>query len=550
MDRTDPTFQAHPGRHVLIALGLGLVAVVVLTLTAPHIGLTWDEPAYIAASESYMGWFNILKASPQLAMQPPVIEGYWRANNEHPPLDKIWSGWVWNVARNYLDDLSAHRLGNMLLAGGLVSMLYLLITRHYGPFAGLMAVLLLMTMPRFFFHAHLAALDVPAAAAVLATVFAFWLLKDRHGIGWDVLLGLIWGLALATKVNALFVPPTLFVWLLFFQRRGYLVRRLVVMGLLALPVFLAVWPWLYDKAQFGPRLNWYIRFVTVDHWKIGQYYLGQFWMPPPWHFPLVITLAVTPLTTALLGLAGAVRVCREPSQRALGGLLLINVAAPLAIPVLGNSLLYDNDRLFMPAFPFLAALGGIGAGWIMQWLESRVDRWLGDWIARHKFATRMILATVIAGLMVAPQLIAASGLYPHLLSYYSETVGGLRGATRLRLETTYWCETYASALPYLNAHAKPGDVIWVDLWSHDVLFYFQRQGQLRPDVRVAWPEDGSSVFVGREGVPIAREAADWVLVHYRQTGFDEALWRWLKGQEPVLRLGYRDIPLMELYASR
>ncbi len=542
MERIDPAFQAHSGRHVLIAFGLGLLVVVILVLTAPHIGLTWDEPAYIAASESYAGWFHILRASPQLAMQPPVIEAYWRANHEHPPLDKIWSGWVWNVAKSYLDDLTAHRLGNMLLAGGLVSMLYLLVARHFGPFAGLMAALLLVTMPRFFFHAHLAALDVPAATAVWATVFAFWLLKDRRGIGWDILLGLIWGLALATKVNAVFVPPTLLAWVLLFQRRWHLLRRLAVMGLLALPVFLAVWPWLYDKAQFWPRLDWYIRFVTVDHWKIGQYYLDRFWMPPPWHFPLVIILAVTPLTAALLSLTGAVRVCREPSQRALGGLLLINVAAPLAIPVLGDSLLYDNDRLFMPAFPFLAALGGIGGSWVVGWLGGRV--------VQGKFAMQMMLAAVVVGLMIAPQLVSAGGLYPHLLSYYSETVGGVRGAARLGLETTYWCETYAAALPYLNEHAQAGDVVWVDSWSHDVLFYYQRQGQLRADVRMAWPETASSVFAGKEGVVVAREAADWVLVHYRQTGFDQDLIRWLDGHEPALRLEHRGVALMELYGKR
>jgi len=39
--------------------------------------------------------------------------------------------------------------------------------------------------------------------------------------------------------------------------------------------------------------------------------------------------------------------------------------------------------------------------------------------------------------LFAPHLTITAHMYPHLLSYYSEAVGGLRGATRLGLETTY-----------------------------------------------------------------------------------------------------------------
>ncbi len=551
MDRIDPAFQAR--RTWYVAAVLGLVVVVLLALTAPDIGLTWDEPAYIAASESYMEWFQLLARSPRLALHATVTEKFWQANHEHPPLDKIWSGFIWNIAKNYMDDLTAHRLGNMIAVGGLAAMLYFLMARHGGWSAGLMAVVCLISMPRFFFHAHLAALDVPAAVMVFATVFAFWLLKDRDKFRWDLFMGLIWGLALATKINALFVPPMLLLWWLIFDRRMFLLRRLGVMGVVALIVFRMVWPWLYDGAQFWPRLLWYIRFVTVDHWKIGQYYLGQFWMPPPWHFPLVIVLAVVPPTVLLLALTGGVCLWRKQTEWSLGGLLLLNLAAPLVIPVLGRSLLYDNDRLFMPVFPFLAAWAGLGASAAGRWLDGWVDRRLGGWKLAPDQWIRLAMNGVVMGVVaiaaLTPQVVAASGLYPHLLSYYSGAVGGLRGATRLGLETTYWCETYAVALPHLNRHARPGDVIWVDPWSHDVLFYYQREGRLRDDVQVAWPENGSSVLADYRGTGATLEQVDWVLVQHRQTSFDNQLRFWLKWREPVVRLEYRGIPLMELYKN-
>ena len=177
--------------HNTVAILLGVLTIVLLAATAPHIGLTWDEPAYIAASESYAAWFAELIAHPRYALSAEGIETHWIANHEHPPLNKVWCGLVWSVARYLLDDLTAHRLGNIILVGALVALLYLLIAKELGGRAGLLAVGALLTMPRFFFHAHLAALDVPAAFVVFVTVFTFWRARERRALGWDLCLGII-----------------------------------------------------------------------------------------------------------------------------------------------------------------------------------------------------------------------------------------------------------------------------------------------------------------------------------------------------------------------
>ena len=199
-----------------VAVLLGALAIALLTATAPHIGLTWDEPAYISASESYVAWFWRLITWPRYALSAQGIEEHWTANHEHPPLDKVWCGLVWSVARFLFDDLTARRLGNIILAGALVALLYHLVAKEIRRTAGLATVGALLTMPRFFLHAHLAALDVPAAFVVFGTVFAFWRTRERRALSWDVWMGIIWGLAMATKINAIFVPLTLLVWTLIF----------------------------------------------------------------------------------------------------------------------------------------------------------------------------------------------------------------------------------------------------------------------------------------------------------------------------------------------
>jgi 4-amino-4-deoxy-L-arabinose transferase-like glycosyltransferase len=250
------------------AILISVFVFVLLLITIKDIGLTWDEPAYIAAARSYMGWYGQVFTNPKEAFSEKAITKARDVNHEHPPLDKIWPGAVWALAHKFTNDLTAYRMGNMLLVAVMAGLLYLLILDAYGQVAGLVAVAVLLTMPRFLFYAHLSALDVPAAVSVFIITFAFWKTLERKNWAWGLLLGLIWGLALATKINAVFAPVTLGLWWLFFRRDLRNFVRLIVMGLKAIPVFLVIWPWLYYHTI--DRLTAYIGFVTTNHLKIGQ----------------------------------------------------------------------------------------------------------------------------------------------------------------------------------------------------------------------------------------------------------------------------------------
>jgi 4-amino-4-deoxy-L-arabinose transferase-like glycosyltransferase len=114
------------------AILISVFVFMLLLVTAKDIGLTWDEPAYIAAARSYMGWYGQVFTNPKEAFREEVITKAWEINHEHPPLDKIWSGAVWTLARNFTNDLTAHRMGNMLLVAALAGFLYLLIRDAYG----------------------------------------------------------------------------------------------------------------------------------------------------------------------------------------------------------------------------------------------------------------------------------------------------------------------------------------------------------------------------------------------------------------------------------
>jgi hypothetical protein len=147
-----------------------------------------------------------------------------------------------------------------------------------------------------------------------------------------------------------------------------------------------------------------------------------------------------------------------------------------------------------------------------------------------------------------------SRLYPHYLSYYGEGVGGLAGATRLGLETTYWCETFSLAFSIINEQAQPGDRLWVDPWSHDVLIYYQTQGILRDDVVILAPSAVPSILGPDVPSPVALpvESANWFLVQHRQTtlgpeGLESPIALTLNQREVVYEYRLDGVPIFTLY---
>jgi 4-amino-4-deoxy-L-arabinose transferase-like glycosyltransferase len=526
----------------MMALWVVLLTVVILTVTSHDIGLTWDEPVYMVASEAYMSWLSQLIQHPGYALSEAGIDAFWAVNKEHPPLDKVWSGLVWAAARYAFDDVTAHRLGNILLVGVGTALLYLMVAESFGTGAGWAAVGALLTMPRFFLHAHLAALDVPTAMTMFAVCYAFWRLHACPGLRWDLVLGLVYGIALGTKFNALVeIPIVLSLWALLFRRQLRVFIRLGIMGLVGVVVWIGLWPWLYYRPL--SRLTDYVDFMVITHYRPYQWYFGRLYLHLPWHFAFVMAIVVVPFTLLVLCGLGGLHVMRVRTARALGGLFALGVLIPLLIVATGLSAVFDDERLLMPIFPFLAALAGIGFALAWQSLQQLASRFGRPAWARPLTATLVIVTFL-------PQLVNAYTLYPHLLSYYSEAIGGLRGANHFKLETTYWAETYRDVLTYLNQNAPQGATVWVE--AHDVMLFYQRDGQLRRDLRVVGPTASQGLVPGVQGYTEPIVAADIVVIQNRQSGYTGEMLQWVQGRKPVYMLTYNlltdhGVPLIEVY---
>jgi hypothetical protein len=325
----------------------------------------------------------------------------------------------------------------------------------------------------------------------------------------------------------------------------------VLAALIGAGMFVGLWPWLYyDTVN---RIREYIQFFTVSHVKIAQYFLHRTLTPPPWNFPFVIVWAVVPLSTTILYGLGILRSFFRRRDRAFCVMLALNALVPLVILAAGQGLMFDDDRLFMPAFPFLAALAGAGFSWLVYLLRAALQR-------IHRPVVASVISAAAAVLFLITPVMGIVSFYPHLLSYYSESVGGLPGAAKLGLETTYWCESYREAVDYINKNAQPGDSVWVEPATYDILVYYQWHGILRDDVSIAITYDTNPQTVFGTGVPFHPVAvpytqATFVIIQYHQTylfdrdGQPVDVTKWMADRTPVFRVERQGIPILDVYRN-
>lgn len=264
-----------------------------------------------------------------------------------------------SVSAGPLAETTAFRLPSMVFAALLVAGIYLFGAGTIGRLGAFVAALAFILVPRTFFHSHLAAFDIPIAAMVFFTVAAFW--KSLRSRLWAGVTGVVWGLAILTKHNALFLPVALVGWWLAGSRivrapgardlsdrtrlglmalsgvallggaalggklglgagLGAVLLGMVVLGrrialppmplafvtmpVIGLPLFVALWPrlWYDGYANF----QWYVSFhLKHDHYM--QTYFGDVLAYPPFpvSYPFGMTFFTVPVAILALGLAGS-----------------------------------------------------------------------------------------------------------------------------------------------------------------------------------------------------------------------------------------------------
>ena len=473
-------------RRVLTAILIFFLVAAVIIVSARGPGLTWDEAIYCGLSYQYLSWFKNLSGE---AFRPEVIQQVW-AGQAHPPLGKLWIASFLGLLGNHVDIITAIRIGAAVLFALCGVGVYLWMARRRGEVAGLIAAAAFVLMPRLFGHGHFANLEMLMVLLWLTTIIAF-----ERGIrsgGWSVACGILFGLALLTKINAVFLPIILAPWgLVFHGRKAW--RNLIFMAVIGPVMFVGGWPAMWHDPIAG--VHQYLA-DKAGRWDIPTYYLGKAYSKrlAPFHYPFVMLLATTPLPILAAAIAGACRFGRmirvSWKQADHECLLLAGCLFPILLLAVPGVPRYDGIRLMLPAYPFLAMLAAEGTLW--AWEKCR-----------PRFKNPVRVARKAAVLLAFWLMVPIVGFHPFHLCYYSELVGGPWGAHKLGFETTYWNETFDhEAIACLNMNVPANGRVAFEAMGSMVWQYYRMLGEARGDIRIENFDSGAwdyLVVIPRQG---------------------------------------------------
>ena len=571
MSATEPEWSAPTWGDRFVALGIFAVTLALLLATM-DMGITRDESFYFHAARDYIGWFEELQKSwgaGQLSQSftQESVDRHWGYNPEHPALMKTLfalSHALFHRHLGWASEITAMRLPTAALSAWLVSMVYLFGRQLFGRGAGLIGAGALLLQPRFFFHAHMAAFDTAMAAMWFAVIWAYW--RSWGSRGWAIACGVLWGLALATKLNAFFLPVVLVAHWALVSWRGFGVSRreeglalrwpampwaLVAMALLGPLIFYLHWPriW-FDTFE---RVRWYMAF-HLEHVHYFVRYFGEpLYTPPfPRSFPWVMTLVTVPATVlgaAAVGLrrwwvergvsgrlgqwARALR-ARElpaPSADARGTGLLLALATLFPIWLIGRpeTPIFGGVKHWLPANPYVAMLAGAGAAWAGAQAVAWWERRRGE---RAPWARAGALA-LAAGLVWGPAAGELAGNHPDGTAYYNEVIGSHRGAADREMMRQFWGYASRQGLDWLNANAPKGARVWTHNTTQWAWQDYERAGLAREDLRAS-----------------SMHASDLALFHH-QAAFvhkRQELWRTYGVRAPVWVYARDGVPILSIYA--
>jgi 4-amino-4-deoxy-L-arabinose transferase-like glycosyltransferase len=525
-------------KHRITAAALLILGTALALWMQADVGIARDETVYMRAGTRYADWWiDTLQGD----MRP--IDQTWGGkmagdnNPEHPPLMKTLFGLSEKLLHDTFgiaDEQTAYRAPSALFLGILVALVFLFAARVWDYETGLVAAALALLLPRGLFHAGLACFDAPIATLWFATLYAYW--RSLESNRWAIAAGVLFGLALATKHNALILPFVVYlhflaVVVLADRRQQPLPPWFGPIALMLGPIVLViVWPFLW-KAPIARTTEW-IEF-HLHHTHYNFEYLGRNWNAPtfPRHVALVTTLFTVPVVTLAAGALGAgvlgVRAWRRESadaRRAPGLLLLLSMGAAMGPFFLGSTPIFGAEKHWSPAIASICIAAAVGIVWAARRAAA---------IAPPRFAAAFV--AVLGGLAVAASATEVAVSHPYALTHYNALAGGAPGGADLGMNRQFWGVSARGVLPWIGSQPQ-GTV-----YAHDASpawNLYAKWGLLWP----GYPESGR-----REEQGIARSDYALVIHELHFNRHDYLIWEDYGTVQPAYVLTTDGVPIVSVY---
>lgn len=362
-----------------------------------QIGTAWDEPDNIYSGGQYARFFeknadpSILTANdPTASTFGSMIFSQEVAIARYPPFPNIIGTLIAQgfalIGGNLTgpDIILAFHGATLLFFSLLVSCIFLFARKLGLPvWISLFAAFATAGTPTLWGHGLSNLKDTAQATLFTVTLYVAYRFALRGKLFDLLAAGMVWGFALASKFNAVYVPVIWGVTLLGtrisgkpFRGRPSLVHGLIFLAIGAI-ICVLVWPYLW----FDPvnRFAEVIRYFTTVGQGYKLYWSGTLYEvgvgKSLWWYPWMNMLFTTPLPLLLLfvvGLVTSVRDIVRQNARSPGSMLiLLWFFIPPLRAILPHAAFYDGMRHFMEILPAVSLLAAVGLREIVTLLQKR-----------------------------------------------------------------------------------------------------------------------------------------------------------------------------------
>ncbi len=468
-----------------VVVGLGFVLV-------PSIGVSWDEPDNIYAGGVYWNFF-VQGGDPRVFEQANIPTSSYFGNtiysqntdlHRYPPVPNYVGTAISAIARSAgwgntaVAIMRSFHWATVLFFALLTVTVFRfgrLLGLNYG--ASLFGALGALFYPTLFGYGFSNLKDTAQAAMFTLTLY-YLVRAELVASKKDLLVGgALWGLALATKFNAIYVPIIWGLWFLVLgKRRAMPVRVLTVVAIGLVTSFL-VWPYLWFD-PVGRSLS-VIRYFTSVGEGFAIFWNGQLFHvgigQPLWWYPWANLVVVTPLPILILSIIGTVAVGFGLLRgKKLHSVLLIWLVVPFLRAMLPRAAFYDGLRHFLEVLPAVILLAAEGL----------------DIFARQWRKTATVVAVVTIGYLIFVNIT----LFPYSSGYYNE----LARNANTNFDRDIEALSVGEAMDWL--HNRYGAVrVWARIGGH-LAWYWVRSG----DTYVYGPETADFIILVNKSSHITR----------------------------------------------
>ncbi len=511
--------------------------------------ITWDEAlGDLFFGERYLSFFTTFDPvflDPDSAPYPPdrrpdlslspfktrPWEYYPFANTLAAASSAVFSRWL-----GWVDPLDGFHAVNLFFAAILIWVLFSFLAKRLGLVTATAAIGFLFTSPRIVCHLMANIKDFPLMVLFAVTAIAFFRAYEAGSVRGLLAAGVLWGLTLATKANALFFPAVPLA-VVFLGRRPDVWRgrhKALGLGLLGaaavgVTVMVAAWPYLWADpiGRFREHLE-YIGFRK------------DFTRPESLAPVFEAVLFTTPPLFLLLFAVGLVPAAQRAWRRdRLAILLLVWAAVPLGRYLLPQAVNFDGVRHFLELFPAMAAIAGLGVAWIGQQLASTVPRY------RQQLKAVLLMAALLPG---AWQVLRT---HPFQIAYWNILTGGYAGARAANQPQAgdYWGMSYRLGLRWLTENAPQNALLAVPVIEHAVRLVASER--LRPDIQLLPVTTPFSPRIAPQRLAATRELAQrrpvYVMFVERRDWLNELMVDCLRSLEPEVVWELEGSPVLSIY---